>query len=92
MEEAKINGILKGYTVYYTITKKGAENVAEVTQSVTASRYSARVVLDGFKPYTTVKIEVAAYTIAGEGPRSTSVFVGMSVSFQSHKHMGNYKY
>ncbi len=60
----------------------------EVTHSVTASRYSARVVLDGFKPYTTVKIEVGAYTIAGEGPRSTSISVGMSVSFQLQLHAG----
>ncbi len=88
MAEAKTNGILKGYTVYYTIIRRGAEDVAEVEKSVTASKYSARVLLTGIQPYTQVKIEVAAFTIAGEGPKSPSVFVGMSVSFQLQLHVG----
>ncbi len=74
--KSKINGILKGYTVYYTITRKGTELTPNIIESVTASTYAARVVLKGFQPYTKVKIEVAAFNIAGEGPKSSSVFVG----------------
>ncbi len=76
MPESKQNGILQGYTVYHTVIRIGTEEVVEGVKSVTASKYSARVILTGFKAYTQVKIEVAAFTIAGEGPKSPSSFVG----------------
>ena len=74
-----MNGILQGYIVYHAITRVGSEDVPEDVQTVTAPKYSGRVVITGFQPYTEVRIEVAAFTIAGEGPTSTSVYVGMSL-------------
>ena len=92
LPDSKSNGILQGYVVYYTIIRIGTEEVAEEVKSVTTSKYAARVVLTGFQPYTQVKIEVAAFTMAGEGPKSQSVFVGRPFKFHSlfccTKHLG----
>ncbi len=82
LPDNKANGLLQGYTVYYTITRNGTTTLTQnITSSTTTTFYSNSLILSGFAPYTDVVIAVSAFTLVGEGPTSPSVIVGKLACF-----------
>eukprot|EP00794_Sanderia_malayensis_P011277 gene11277-12457_t len=76
LPDGAVRGILKGYTVHYSITRKGTSTLLEGTgTSIIAPKHSSSVILSGFSSYTEVKISVSAFTSAGQGPKSPSVYI-----------------
>ncbi len=78
MKPNETGGVPIGYTVYYKETRRGnVENVIKVEKAVVVSQYTNQAILSGFQSYTEVEIKVSASTVAGEGPKSEPVYVGM---------------
>ena len=66
-----INGLIQGYTVYYTEIKDYDYNYKGRTENVTITDPNVfRMVLRGLNTGSTYRIEVAGFTSVGEGPRS----------------------
>ena len=65
------------YVIYHVVTKIGEKAAYGSKVNITeVSQYATQVVLEGFKPYTTIKIQVAVRNKAGDGPLSDPIYIG----------------
>ncbi len=77
MSSSEAGGIPIGYKVYSKATKRGSEQYANPTQKVVeVSQYANSAFINESLSYTEVEIQVSASTAAGEGPRSSPVYIG----------------
>ena len=72
IQQQHVNGILKGYTVYYAVHSSPTDDwMSEDVQNTFAS-------LTNLSKFTQYRIQVAAFTVKGHGPMSEEIILQTS--------------
>ena len=73
-----VHGILRGYKVFYKATAIANEDLEEglETNQVTVPSSNLSAVLENLNAFTRYRIEVLAFTVKGDGVKSTTIKAG----------------
>jgi len=73
-----VHGILRGYKVFYKAIAIANEDLEEEleTNQVTVPSWSLSAVLENLNAFTRYRIEVLAFTVKGDGVKSTAINAG----------------